>query len=366
VGLALIGTSAVAATLTKVWIEDPLRLRAHNTTRNNVRGLGLLISLSIVLALAATALSKPLVERRVKAAEKLYRQSLNPGECFGGNAALSGANCPNLHGLDERDYVLQAWSNQIHVVPNGNFCQNARRDETVKPCSFGAKEGDERVRLALFGDSHATMWAAGLATFAERDGLRIDMYTASACPPTLSDDLFADYMPPRDRSSCAHWRREAIKRIASDPRVKYVMTTGHVIAHRRLRADGSWMEDDGSGYVSAWTAFLNAGKKIIVIDDVPMLPFYFADCLALNHGNAAACSYERTFGKEASPFAKAVSRMGSNEILLINFEDVLCDTAKCYAVVGGIPVYMDRGHVSAPFARSVSSVLRNAIINIGE
>jgi peptidoglycan/LPS O-acetylase OafA/YrhL len=365
-GVALIATSVIAAGLTKVWIEDPWRLHGPASMSNALRKGLSLVSLSTVVALSSAALAMKGPQRGVQVAEKLYRLSLNPGQCFGGNAVLSGAICPNVRGLDEPDYVLQAYSNQIKRVPNGSVCQNERRDERVNPCSFGAREGEERTRLALFGDSHAGMWAAGLAAFAEQRGLRIDMYTASACPPTLSDDVFDKYMPPSDRPYCVQWRQEAIKRIASDSKVKYVMTSGYSLVHQRLGTDGQWTTDDGSGYVTAWKKFLDAGKKVIVIDDVPTLPFYFADCLALNHVKVEKCTYERSPNTELSPYAKAAAKVPSKDIVLISFEHVLCDILKCYPVVGGIPAYMDKHHVSAPFARSVAVVLHNAIARIDE
>jgi peptidoglycan/LPS O-acetylase OafA/YrhL len=364
-GLALMAVSAVAAGLSKVLIEDPWRRQAPTPIRNKLRGLSL-VSLSTVLALSAGALSMQWSERAAHAGEKLYRLSLDPGDCFGAKAVLSPASCPNLRALDDPEYALQAWSNQIGRVPNGRTCQNRRRDEQVHPCSFGAKEGEERARLALFGDSHAGMWAHGLASFAEQYGLRIDMYADSACPPSLSYDVFDRDMFPRDRPACIRWRHEAIERIASDPKVKYVMTSGDLSADGRLGADGQWTIDNGSGYVAAWKKFLDAGKKVIVIDDVPGLPMDFADCLALNHGKVESCAYQRPAGMEASPYAKAVATIASHEIVLISLADILCDKTKCYPVVGGIPVYMDTRHVSAPFARSIAYALHNAIAKIGD
>jgi hypothetical protein len=366
-GVALIGVSVLAAWFTKVCVEDPLRVHSLVPARRAVRDLSVLCSLSVLLAFSAAALSKHQVNKETQVAEKLYRLSLNPGECFGGNAALSGADCRNLRELDDPDYAFQAWRNQIEINPNSDRknCLNERRDVRVMPCSFGVKDGDEHGRVALLGDSHAGMWAASLGVFAQQLGLRVDVYTAASCPPTLMDDVFSKTMDLKDRTACAHWRREAIKRIEADPKVKFVVISGFVRLHERLR-DGQWEADDGSGYATTWQRFLDAGKKVVVIDDIPELPFYFANCLAMHHGNAAKCSYERTPAKEPSPYAKAVGRIASKGIALISFDDVLCDTAKCYPVVGGIPAYVDEDHVSAPFARSVASTLRNAIERAGE
>jgi hypothetical protein len=133
-----------------------------------------------------------------------------------------------------------------------------------------------------------------------------------------------------------------------------------------LGADGQWTIDNGSGYMAAWKKLLDAGKKVIAIDDVPGLPMDFADCLALNRGKVESCAYQRPVAMEPSPYAKAVAKMASHEIVLINLTDILCDKTKCYPVVGGIPVYMDTRHVSAPFARSMAYALRNAIAKIGD
>jgi hypothetical protein len=92
----------------------------------------------------------------------------------------------------------------------------------------------------------------------------------------------------------------------------------------------------------------------------------FADCLALNHGKVESCACQRPAGMEASPYAKAVATIASHEIVLISLADILCDKTKCYPVVGGIPVYMDTRHVSAPFARSIAYALHNAIAKIGD
>ncbi|MDH6264365.1 acyltransferase family protein [Bradyrhizobium sp. BR13661] len=364
--LLLVGVSVAAAFITKAGVEDPIRLHAPIPLRSHSRGLASLVFLSCILAFTATAFSNQRLKMGANAAEKLYRLSLNPDKCFGGNAAISGENCGNLHELDDPHYLFQAWSNQINLVPNGTTCQNERLDERVHPCSFGTKEGKERARVALFGDSHAGMWAAGIAMFAEQKSLRIDMYTASACPPTSSDDVFAVHMPVGERASCAQWRREAIDRIASDAKIKYVVTSGNLFVHQRLGADGNWLADDGSGYVNVWNKFLDAGKKIIVIDDIPSLPIYFANCVALSHGLIKKCEFDQPVEDEPNAYAKAVAKINKKALMLVGLNDILCYSKRCSPVVGGIPAYLDREHISAPFARSVASILLDAIVQIGE
>jgi hypothetical protein len=100
---------------------------------------------------------------------------------------------------------------------------------------------------------------------------------------------------------------------------------------------------------------------VIVIDDVPNLPFELPDCLARAKTNNDPCTVDEAQIPEGTPLGRAVALMPPGAIDYLNFKDVFCDGTVCHTVIGGIPVYMDTNHISAPFARTLAPRIEKLI-----
>lgn len=372
--IALLGISLAMSAITKRQVEDRFRLSRpspKDATRRwgNVRALATYLLLSVISASCALLGIRVLEGESDKAGEILYRLSLHPGPCFGARATEPGASCPNSHLLADRVFAMQSWKTQVNVFPNGasvtrfrnfDFCQNELGDPALAPCEFGATEMAAKEYMALLGDSHAGMWESALATFVVSRAIRVRSFIASSCAITTDDRALAMYLPPEHRDACRIWRRAAVEAIIADKRIDTVIISYNAYEQQILDA-GAWREDNGHGVAEVLRRFRAAGKRVVVIDDVPQLPFRLLDCLARARTNDDPCTFDETQIPASTPLGRGVAQMPPREIDYLNFKDVFCDGTICHTVIGGIPAYMDSNHVTAPFARSLAARIEELI-----
>jgi peptidoglycan/LPS O-acetylase OafA/YrhL len=362
----LLGISLALSGITKRHVEDRFRFprpsRKHAArTLDKAPALAVYLLMSAGLAGLTFIGARSVENKSIKIGEQLYRLSLNPGPCFGARATEPGVDCPNSHLLADRDFALQNWSTQINNPANGHFCQNPPGDSKLAPCEFGAAENASKRRIALLGDSHAGVWQAALARFVEPLGIRVQSFLASSCVITADDRSFATYMAPQNRDACRIWRGEAEAAIIADKHIDTVVISDNAYNQKILVGAGDWSEDDGRGVAEILRRFHAAGKRVIVIDDVPNLPNELPDCLARAVTNNDPCAIDETQVPASTPLGRGAALMPAGEIDYLTFKDVFCDGALCHTVIGGIPVYMDADHISAPFARTLADRLERAI-----
>lgn len=344
-----------------LFVENRFRV-PHAEARSTWASLSYFIAMSIVFAAVAFGLARHQHGKAAAIAQQLYDLSTTPGPCFGGRASEPDADCPDSHRLGNRDYALQNWASQIMTLPNGGVCQSEPGDANLLRCAFGASEANASRRIALLGDSHAGMWAAAIGQFAERAGIRVETFLASSCPTTDDSEVFATYLAPHNRPACLAIRAAATKAILGDPTIDTVVVSGNAYELKRWTGT-EWAEDDGAGLARLWERFAAAGKKVVVIDDVPMLPWKLPDCLAQPQSGNQPCTYSQASIAEQTPFARAAALLAHEErITLLSLKDVFCDGVTCHSIIGGIPAYMDADHISAPMARSLAPRLRAVLV----
>ena len=364
--IGLLGIALALSTITKRQVEDRFRFPrpAHRYTVGSLRdapALALYLLMSAGLASCAFLGARFVEAKLTKAGQQLYVLSLNPGPCFGARATEPGVFCPNSHLLADRDFTLQNWESQINALPNGNYCQNEPGDPGLAPCAFGATENTLKKRIALFGDSHAGMWEAALATFVVPLGIRIQSFVASSCVITADDRSLATSLAPDYRDACRTWRRKAEEAIVADKQIDTVVISDNAYKQKILSGGGGWSEDDGRGVVEILRRFRAAGKRVILIDDVPNLPYQLPDCLARVRTNDDPCTIYQSQVPASTPLGRAAALMPAGEVDYLTLKDVFCDGILCHTVIGGIPAYMDSDHISAPFARTLAGRLKKLI-----
>lgn len=358
-GAVLLAALAISD-LTWRQVENRFRAGTAPGSARPRQALGTYVAASASLALAAFGLSAVEAGRSERVADRLFELSQTPGPCFGGRAAMPGADCPNSHRLTDDGFGLQTWSTQRVPVPNGTLCQNEPGDAALAPCEWGGPPDLARRRLAMLGDSHVAMWATAIIPFAEEEGLRIRAYQASSCAATDDPRSFATYLRPDRRAACLAWRQAAAAAILADPSIDTVIVSANAY-HQAIWTGTGWAEDDGAGFASLWRRFLAAGKRVVVIDDVPLLRTALPECLARPHPDDDPCARPAVEVPLTTPLARAVAQLPVGTVRFLQMRDLFCDETRCHAIIGGIPAYMDVDHISAPMARSLSDLLRAAL-----
>lgn len=364
--IALLVISLALSVITKRHVED--RFRSPQTPQKHVArsprnapALAGYLLMSVGLASCALLGARGVESKSINIGEQLYRLSLNPGPCFGARATEAGVYCPDSHLLANRDFALQNWDTQIVRLPNGAYCQNAPGDPVLAPCGFGAAEDVAKKHVALLGDSHAGMWEAALAQFVVPSRIRVRSFVASSCAISADDHSLATYLAPEYRDACRTWRRAAEEAIIADSAIDAVIIADNAYKQKIISPTGDWIEDDGQGVVEILRHFRAAGKRVIIIDDVPNLPFKLPDCLARTRTNLDPCTVDQAQIPGSTPLGRAAALMPPGDIDYLTFKNVFCDGTICHTVIGSIPVYMDSDHISAPFARTLADRLKELI-----
>jgi peptidoglycan/LPS O-acetylase OafA/YrhL len=354
--VVIVAITIAIAYLSKRFVEDPVRTSKVRIVASTPTALAL-TAVSVALLVGATSTFANQMDQRARtAAESLYQSSLKPGNCFGAQSILSGDTCANSHVLTSTDSVLVDWAHQINGFTNGTACQADRAATTVLKCSFGVPEGTQKLNVALIGDSHAGMWATALGAISKSNGLRVTTYLESGCPASLDPDI-ALASGLNDASGCRAWREAAINEVAQDPKITTIVTSskdlGYVVAPD---AQGHRPVDSGQGYVEAWQKWLTAGKKVIVINEVPEYKVTVPQCIARQFHVTDACAVPSSSIDSRGPLARAAEKIHNPNFEFLDFHHVFCDASLCHVIIGGIPAYMDSDHLSPPFARSFAGV----------
>lgn len=365
--LIILALSLVAAYLSKRYVEDPFLRSRLRLVRDSKKTLLATAASMAVLVLLVGGLTMSITTRATAAVDGLTAQSFTLDECFGAQAELSGASCEASHTLDNPDSVLLNWENQKASLLNGSACQQTRESSEVLTCQFGVADDDGVTNVALVGDSHAGMWASMLSAIAEDNQLRVNTYLKSACPATLDPDVSYKRDGTYDLE-CREWREAAIAQIAADPNIDVVMTTSIDRSYLGAPdANGARQVDTGAGYAQAWSVWVDAGKRVLAVNEIPEHVGSVPECLVRSRATTDPCTISADTVSSSGPLENAASAMdGTEGFMFVDFKSVFCDDAVCHSVIGGIPAYIDASHMSAPFARSFAPNFRDNAFLGGE
>lgn len=348
--IVILGITLVLSAATKRFVEDPIRFKtlakipprailAGTLATMVVVGGGFVGGANFAQAQAAAATETMLAEA----------QAAGP-ECFGAQAALSGADCPASHMLASPDYLNaspEETLNEDDAELGALACENERHGEGVlRVCQDTFSASGTQPEVMLIGDSHLMAWRDAIRTTAQDLDMHLSTSFKPGCPPSLNLDLYAK--AGADREECENWKAPAIHEIAEDPDIDIVVTSAWAASYTSHAGE----PDDGSGYVEAWQLWLDAGKYVVVLQDTPRLRGAIVDCIMKDGVESIdPCSQPRDDAVQADVFGKAAAQIDNDKFAMVDYTDVFCDD-RCHAVIGGIPAYRDSNHVSLPLTRS--------------
>jgi peptidoglycan/LPS O-acetylase OafA/YrhL len=334
------------AHLSTRFVEDPFR-RARSLAPTHRSLLAAAVGMAVVAAIAVQV-PRTLSSNLADVQEEMESLVDAGGRCTGASAA--GNECPDSHQLRVANADLVTISNSPYHPAWGGSCQVEPEDPAPAPCEFGVPEKDAEARIALVGDSHAGHWAAPLDLMAQEHGWNVVMQVKSSCQP-VDGDLRASWSTEAAVASCRAWGKQVSRSLAEDPDIDVVVVSG---------ISRSYISDDPDSVVEQWRAqwrrWIEAGKQVVVIADVPML----------GRGDVPACLGAATTiddpcstgaSKADSPDPLVAAARGLDGVRLFDPSRFLCGGGSCHAVVGGLPVYGDEAHLNSYFSRTFAPML---------
>ena len=228
----------------------------------------------------------------------------------------------------------------------------------TKPCVVG--KGDARVRLVVLGDSHAMQLGRMLDSFGRKYGVRIEMYTRSAC--SVASIVY--YYPGIRRvySECPEWRDRVVTRIAADD-PRHILLTNSDIGY----IDSVPIDYYVEGLAKTIERLSSTGAGIVYLLDNPEFRAFdpircYAAQFLRNGSYNAGCELPReaALGSALRSNERDLAKRFGN-LQVLDASAPFCDEKSCFvADASGIFMH-DRGHLSNYGVSRLEPVLASAL-----
>jgi peptidoglycan/LPS O-acetylase OafA/YrhL len=225
------------------------------------------------------------------------------------------------------------------------------------PSARCASQAGAAADVLLWGDSHSHSIWAGVADATRAAGRSVQLQWEGNCPPLLGTPLYVEG---------TRWDRcisvnDTVMRWLASAELKDV--TGVVLAANWRYSQtllGTEVPADraarlGEGVRRTLTALRARGLRVLVLGQVPPLPYRAPECVFLA-GDAGQCSALRgPLDAEQNDFMAALRSAVApfDNARFLDLEPALCDAEHCVASRGGQIYYIDGTHLSDAGARAV-------------
>lgn len=335
--------------LSKRWVEEPFRFapKLTQSVRRSFVLLGACLALSAGLAGLALWHGQRVID---SAATVVVDPSARcVGADFFRTAACATRDMPLL------TTPVAAAKDKPEVYSDG--CWNERPFTRRKVCGYGPRSTP--VRIALYGNSHAGAWFPPLHTLARERGWRIDTYLTSEC---YSVDVPISFNPPEIGANCQAWNDWTRQRINSGGYDLVVMSDRTlqplvgVPANRKTAVAQQ-------AYRRVLEGFVRQGLRVLVIRDTPDAGGNVPDCVARYADDLTRCGIDVDKGLEPDPLTSAALQGGfpAGAVSTLDATNLLCQTGRCPAVVGGLITYFDHGHMTTQYSMTLYPEVASAV-----
>jgi len=243
-------------------------------------------------------------------------------------------------------------------TPYADRCHTQQdQTESKSACVYGNLKSN--TNIVLFGDSHALSWFPAVEKLAIAKKWRLYSWTMSSCWP--ADIPAWNSTKSLLMTNCAVWRASILKKIvALKPAMVFIAGTR---GFATIDNDGNILQ--GEIRASTWVAGMKrtvetlkkSKAKLFYIADTPLSNYVPPICLASHLNSIKACS---------TPYNLAVStqwlglenQVATDEnISWIDPTPWICTTDPCSPIKDNLLIYVDGGHLTATFARSLEPSL---------
>ncbi|MEV0535723.1 acyltransferase family protein [Kitasatospora sp. NPDC050463] len=337
--VALTTASALPAWLTMRLVEQPLRFGSSPAPR---RGL----------AVGASALVIPLIAGLVLGGGTVRAL----GDTDGPVAVPAGAvDGPALLAPGSRVLSLTPpLARAREDFPPGRGCEIPLGADSSPRCLFGAENSPDRI--VLLGDSHAGQWISAALALAEQRNWGLEVLVKPGCP--LATLTVRNNVLGRTFDECDRWRENTLTRLATGPRPRLIVMAG-------LNRYGSQPER-AEGWNRTLDRLSAIGAPLAYLADTPMPGKDVPTCLAASDGRSDACFFPRETAFEQDPLLDG-GLAERYRVRVLDLGPLLCPGTgpDCPAVLEGVVLYRDAGHITDTLARVLAPRLDQGLLPTG-
>lgn len=249
--------------------------------------------------------------------------------------------------------------NTVFQDPRAKLCWSKDGVTPADQCTLG--DAGARRKAAFLGDSHAYHLIDFMDQLGKEHGLAIHDMTFTMCAPIENSPARAGEPGfQRHAEECRRHDQQVLAHVLAQQDISIVFMAAVWDLYANNANDGKpnlhgFMPQQINTELAATIGKLEAaGKRVIFLDDIPVLPAALEDCVSNRvylPGRAAdRCSYARAAAADRYRGIAAIlddMRARFPRSATIHTYDVACDATECHAELGGTGLYAhnDPGHL---------------------
>lgn len=382
-GIIVIISSIILATLTYNFVEKPLRQK-EKPSRSNAFSLNYIQSswrksdviwkpiMAIVLVIGCSLLaSSPLLftannKIQTYAAEKAIQKYGGVYKTYPGAKSLVGDKDypqdvpiqPNPDN-DVKDMMPPTWYDGCYTG-FGNE-ELVLKNKDGEDCYYGDKTSQKT--LYVIGGSHSEQYMSALDDIGKKRNIRILPIIKMGCPMVNEGKWNGG-----DFTDCDKWAEKANQWIIDNPPTMGVLLT----STRPQTILGKGQDMVPSGYHDVFKRYDDAGIHIYAIRDNPWMMQTNPDtgeitdtqkdvrlCISNGKSSEECGTEQKNTLSEKNPAIDAYKDI--KNITHIDFTPLFCQEGKCPAIIGNVLVYRDSHHLTSLFVKTMSPFIENEL-----
>lgn len=300
-------------------------------------------AIAVGVALVLAVLTYWLVEKPFRHGARFARTKVTLLCLAVALSAYAGYYAYKREGLPKRPAITENKSDNTQLVlvedvANATACKKKYGfDSLYEYCQQA--DITRAPTVALIGDSHGYHVIAGLNKHYGAQGENF-AYFGTRHP-------YWGLPPGEDPYQQA--TQKMLDLVLATPEIRTVVISTHVRLHRQ-NPDGVKMVEAAR---ETLRVYLNAGKQVVILADVPLLDFQPRDCIRragiASSATRQPCAipremHEKAVAEDHAILAELVKEFP--QVTLIDPARALCDEQFCYAKRDGVMLYRDNNHLS--------------------
>jgi hypothetical protein len=212
--------------------------------------------------------------------------------------------------------------------------------------STGRCVGDPQgtTRIAIYGDSHAGQWIAGLDKYSKEHHWKLNAIAKSGCP-SVHVNPTAD---PKFNLACRTWRKTSEANFRAKPPALIIISN---YSHY-----GPTPAEWQAGLTKTIQA-LPRTSHIVVLGDTPRFDRIVPKCLENHPLNLGACEQSRSDALKTKHDNLEKATAIAHGATFITMTPWVCPYELCPVIVGHLLLYRDSNHLTVTYSRQLAEAL---------
>jgi peptidoglycan/LPS O-acetylase OafA/YrhL len=348
--LAIVMVSVLLAWLTKIFVEDKVRL-APLLAGHRWRS----VSVALVSAVPVALVSVYLVNL-------VTWNGRLPASGYPGAAALASAAGPARVPVKP---ILPPITDATADRPMywRDNCLDSQYATAEKVCVFGDTK-HAALTVAMVGDSIEGNWFPALEQIALARHWKLVTDLHGQCEWTAT--MLLDNTTDSRYTACQQWGVAVLHDLIASIRPDVVITSGlpedGTVDHPVPETPAAFA-DIGAGMARYWKDLEDHRISVVAIRETPLINFAEPDCLAKHARAATNCMVPTAKAILPDPPTFRAANDTGGKVKVIDMDRFICGPTECDPVVGNVLVYLDGRHLTAAYATSLTRYLEPRLLH---